>query len=722
MTPKGFWGKLWYRFTRTLPRLGLLAICSILALGALVLPIAIRPSAINITQGDVSVQDVQAPRTLTYTSEILSNQAKEDARSRIQPIFLPTDPAITRTQIEKLRVALNYITVVRFDSFATLDQKIQDLNALDGIAFEPETIVSMLNLSDGRWQTVQQESLSVLEQAMRRTIRSDQVAEARRSIPTLINFSLPEDHALVVTAVVEPFVAANSLYSQELTEKAREEAAAAVESVSRTYISGETITRRGQVITPVVWEALNAFNLIDTDNRREEMYAAVALVGLMAVFLALYFYRRRMSPVENFRALVVLSITFLVFLYGSRVIIPNRTIMPYVFPIAAFALTLTSLYNLEAGLIFPLVLSVLAAYGLPNSLDLTIFYIITGMVGVLILGKGRRIANYFWAGLAIGVAGSAVILAYRLSDAITDWVGLATLLGAAFINGLASAGLSLLLQFLLSHLLGLTTALQLMDLMRPDHPLLQFMLRNMPGSYQHSLQVANLAEQAAESLGADPLLTRAGAIFHDAGKGMNPSFFIENQVAGKLDSHDELNPVDAAATIIQHIHDGVALCKKYRLPPRIQDFVREHHGTMLTRYQYTQAVEAAGGDANAVNMELFRYPGPSPRSRETALLMLADGMEARSRSELPKDENELRVIARKVVDYCQREQQLDQTNLTLRDLNTIVESFVKTLLTTYHPRIRYPELRPVDAAADASSSINTTPINSPVVQPQTEEK
>jgi hypothetical protein len=143
---------------------------------------------------------------------------------------------------------------------------------------------------------------------------------------------------------------------------------------------------------------------------------------------------------------------------------------------------------------------------------------------------------------------------------------------------------------------------------------------------------------------------------------------------------------------------------------------------MLTRYQYTLAVEAAGGDASAVDMEQFRYPGPSPRSRETALLMLADGMEARSRSELPKDENDLRVIARKVVDYCQREQQLDQTNLTLRDLNTIVESFVKTLLTTYHPRIRYPELRPVDAAGEASSNINTTPINPPVVSPQTEEK
>ncbi|MBA4398829.1 MAG: hypothetical protein C0396_03025 [Anaerolinea sp.] len=722
MKKEGFWGKLWDRFTRTLPRLGLLAVCSVLALGALVLPIAIRPSAVSIAQGDVANQDVQAPRGLTYTSQILTDQAKEDARARVQPIYLPTDPTITRTQIEKLRVAHNYITVVRFDSFATLEQKVQDLNALEEVAFEPKTISAILNLSDGRWQTIQQESLSVLEQVMRRTIRTDGVAEARRSIPTLINFSLPEDQAAIVTEIVEPFVKANSLYSQELTDKARQEAAAAIEPVSRTFISGETITRRGQIITPLVWEALLAFDLIETDDRIEEIWAAVALIGLMSVFLLLYFYRRRMAPVDNFRALVVLSITFLVFLYGARVVIPNRTIIPYFFPIAAFALTLASLYNLEAGLIFPLVLSVLAAYGLPNSLDLTMFYIITGMVGVLFLGNGRRIANYFWAGLAIGVSGSAVILAYRLPDAITDWLGLATLMGTAFFNGFASAGLTLLLQFLFSHLLGVTTALQLMDLLRPDHPLLQFMLRNMPGSYQHSLQVANLAEQAAEAIGADPLMTRAGAIFHDAGKGMNPSFFIENQVAGKLDSHDELDPAKAAAIIIQHIHDGVSLCKKYRLPPRIQDFVREHHGTLITRYQYSKAVEAAGGDPAAVDIEKFRYPGPSPRTRETALLMLADGMEARSRSELPKNEDELRSIARKVIAYCQDEDQLSQTNLTLRDLNTIAESFVKTLLTTYHPRIRYPEMAPAKVQEDGSNSQNTTPVQRPAIEQQVDEK
>lgn len=696
--------RLWNQFITLLPRISLLVICSILALGALVLPIAIRQPSISIKEGDVATQDVSAPRTLTYTSQILTTQAKEEAKTKVQPIFLATDPSITRAQIEKLRVTLDYISTVRYDSFATQEEKIRDLSMLEYASFERDTLISILNLSDSRWQTIQQESLSVLEQVMRRTIRTDQVAESRRSIPTLINFSLPEDQAAIVTAIVTPFVAPNSLYSQELTDKARQQAADAIAPVTRTYIAGETIIRRGQVITPLTWEALVAFDLIASDNRREEVLAALALVGLMSILLVMYFYRRRMTPVVSFRALVILAIIFLIFLYSAKIVIPNRTVLPYFFPIAAFGLTLASLYNLEAGFIFPIVLSILTAYGMYNSLDLTIYYIITSLVGVLFLGRGRRIANYFWAGLAIGISGSAVILAYRLPDAITDWLGIATLMGTAFANGLASASLTLLLQFIFSHLLGVTTALQLMDLLRPDHPLLQFMLRNMPGSYQHSLQVANLAEQAAEAIGADPLLTRVGAIFHDSGKGVNPSFFIENQVQGKIDSHDELDPAESAATIIQHIYDGVNLCKRYRLPPRIQDFVREHHGTLLTRYQYTRAIEAAGGDASKVNKDLFRYPGPIPRSRETALLMLADGMEARSRSELPKNEDELRQIARTVIDYCLKEEQLNQSNLTLRDLTTITESFVKTLLNTYHPRIRYPELRTAPLAADAALS------------------
>jgi putative nucleotidyltransferase with HDIG domain len=171
-----------------------------------------------------------------------------------------------------------------------------------------------------------------------------------------------------------------------------------------------------------------------------------------------------------------------------------------------------------------------------------------------------------------------------------------------------------LLQYVFSQTLGITTTLQLLDISRPDHPLLQLMLRNMPGSYQHSLQVANLAEQAAETIGANGLLVRVGAIYHDCGKSSNPHFFIENQVQNEANPHDDIDPILSAQTIISHVTDGVSLAKKYRLPNRIIDFISEHHGTMYTHYQYTKALEQAENPKD-VDKSLFTYPGPRPQSK-----------------------------------------------------------------------------------------------------------
>jgi len=204
------------------------------------------------------------------------------------------------------------------------------------------------------------------------------------------------------------------------------------------------------------------------------------------------------------------------------------------------------------------------------------------------------------------------------------------------------------------------------------------------------LQVANLAEQAAEKIGADPLLTRVGAQFHDIGKALNPTFFIENQVPGSENKHHDITPEEAAATIIRHVTDGLQLAKKHRLPRRLHDFILEHHGTLITRYQHSQAMEAAAGEVTKVDVEKFRYPGPRPGSRETALLMLADATEARARADRPTTDDDLRALVRNVIETVQNSNQLDDTVLTLRDLNLITESFVTTLRGTYHPRIQYP--------------------------------
>jgi cyclic-di-AMP phosphodiesterase PgpH len=196
-------------------------------------------------------------------------------------------------------------------------------------------------------------------------------------------------------------------------------------------------------------------------------------------------------------------------------------------------------------------------------------------------------------------------------------------------------------------------------------------------------------------------LTRVGALFHDIGKTAEASFFIENQAPGNLNTHMDITPEQAAQKIIQHVLDGVAFAHKYHLPRRIDDFILEHHGTMITRYQYNQALEKAGGDASKVDMEQFRYPGPRPRSRETAILMLADSAEARSRAEGPETDDDLRALMRTIIERAQKEGQLDNAPLTMRDLSLIADSFVTTLRGTYHPRIQYPAAEPPAATLEA---------------------
>jgi putative nucleotidyltransferase with HDIG domain len=310
---------------------------------------------------------------------------------------------------------------------------------------------------------------------------------------------------------------------------------------------------------------------------------------------------------------------------------------------------------------------------------------------VLVLGSARRVWTFFRAGAGMTVAGIAMLIAFRLPFGQMDYVGFLQLSGAAVFTGLASASLALVLQYFLAQSLGLTTALQLIEISRPDFPLLQFFLRHAAGTYQHSLQVANLAEQAAELVGADALLTRVGALFHDVGKAMNPMFFIENQPQGELNTHEDIEPQAAAAAIIAHVTNGVALARKHRLPRRIDDFILEHHGTMVTRYQYNQALERAGGDASKVDVEKFRYPGPRPRSRETALLMLADGSEARARAQRPQTEEDIRKIVLITIESAQKQGQLDNAPLTSRDLSIITDAFVTVLRGAYHPRITYPK-------------------------------
>ena len=662
-----------------------------LSYASLVLPFTYRQSTVSFSVGSVSTQDIRAPQSFTFVSESLTESGRNQAEQSVMPVYLPADPAISRTQLDTMRGILNYISSVRADEFATNEQKIADLQAIENMTITDEMSANILGLSEDDWQAVQNEALFVLEEVMRSTIREDQVTQAKRSVLPLISYAFTEAETEIINSLVTPQIIANSLFSNEKTNEAIQMARDEVEPVTKTYMSGETIVSTGQVITPIIWEALQELGLISPQSAVLKYISSGLLVFSVVTMEIIYILRYRRSMLKNnYKTLLTILSLYLIFLYLARIFIPNRAVIPYIFPIAAFGLTISSLINYEVGIIFSLGLSALTAYGQSNSVELTLFYVVSSIVAIFFLQRGRRITDFFYTGLILGLIGSATVVAYRLISAYFDMEGIITLIGAAFMNGMASISIALVLQYLAAAALGKTTALQLMDLSRPDHPLLQLIMTNAPGSYQHSLQVANLAEQAARKIDADPLLTRVGALYHDAGKAMNPFFFIENQVSGDINTHDDIDPSESAAVIIKHVDDGLKLAREYRLPPQIQAFITEHHGKSVTRYQLSKAKKQNSSDEE-IDESLFEYPGPNPQSRETAILMMADKVEARARAEVPKSDEKLHHIINTSIDGLLQEGFLDSTNLTLRNIQTIKDSFYNTLKNTYHPRIKYPK-------------------------------
>ena len=656
----------------------------------LVFPLNNPNASAQLALGDVAAQDILAPRALSYTSDVLTTLLQEQAANEVSAQYTPIDPSVARNQIAHLREVLDFISNVRVDNYANPAQKEADLALIQAIHLQEESARQIIELSESDWQSVRSEALNVLGQVMRNTIREDRLEEARRTIPTLVSFSLQGNQPNLVIELASAFVAPNSIFSSELTEAQRDAARQSIQPVIQGYVAGETIVPRGHVITESDLEALNQFGLLEAERTWGDNVSVLALVVVNFAYVALYLSQRP-DLRSNSTSLIIMTALFLVFLYGARMLIPYRTVVPYMYPLAGFGMVVTALISSRTAVVLSLPLSIFAAYGLPNSHELTLFYIFSSIFGILMLRNIHRLLTFFWAGFGVAVSGSVVLMAFRLTDPLLDSVGLFQLIAASGFSGLASASLTILLQFLLAQLIGLTTTLQLLEISRPDHPLLQDILRNAPGTYQHSLQIANLAEQAAERIGADTLLTRVGSLYHDAGKVRFPHYFIENQVPGFRNPHDDLSPEASAAIIIQHVTDGVEMVKKHRLPRRIQDFVLEHHGTMITRYQYHKAVNGAEGDADAVDVSLYTYPGPKPQSRETALVMLADGVEARARAERPETEDEVRKLIKDVVDYRLKNDQLSDTKLTLQNLEEVIDSFTATLRGVYHPRIEYPQ-------------------------------
>jgi len=688
----------------------ILVVACLFAFGCMVLPDFLSDQSEAVQIGQVAPQEITAPYSITFESKVLTDQARKEAAADVEPIFLPADPGIAKAQLETLNTTLYFFSSVRNDKFSSQSQKINDMRSASNLSLADDAYEAILYLPNEDWQAITSEANRVLELILRDSIRNDQIGRTRSNLPAVIDFGFKSDQTQLITMIVSPLIVPTSLFSEEQTQQAREVARNSVEPITRQIIAGEVLVRRGQITSVADLEVLNVFGLGEPENRGDLLITNGILVTLCGLICAMYYNRQRKIPIlTETRTIILVAVFFLLFLALARFLVMDRTVIPWLFPIAAFGLTMAIVLRLETGMLLSLLLTVLTVFGHPRDLELALFYILPTFAGIFVIGRARRISSFLGAGAVVSLVGTAIVLVFRVGDSFTDLLGLVSLTASALLNGLAAGTLTILLENVFSVVLDVPTALQLMDISRPDHPLLQHVLQTMPGSYQHSLQVSNLAEQAAEAIGADRLLVRVGALYHDVGKSENPGFFIENQIRGNVDPHDDIPPEVAAATIIKHVTDGVALAKKYRLPSRITDFIREHHGTLMTRYQYGKA-QASSEKPEEVDPALFTYPGPAPRSKETAILMLADGTEARSRAEAARTDEEIIDVINSVINACKEAGQLDNTDLTLKDLNRIRDSFFHTLQRSFHPRIQYPETRrgktePVHIASQPQTTV-----------------
>ena len=663
----------------------------LLACGVLLVPLgATQDEALNLRAGDLAPFDIVASRSQTYVSEIQTQSAKASAETSIASVYDPPDTRIARQQVTAAQAAISFVNSVRADTLASELQKRQELTYLRDLSLSGELQIQLLHMEDSRWVAVQEEVTRVIEAAMSEPIREHQLAETRDRVPMMISVAVTVQEADLAAALAGQFIVPNSIFNESATQQARDAAIAAVHPVEQAFAQGQTIVPRGNVLTEHDLEAMTALDMLAPKQSPWETYLPpVVAVVLVAVTMTLYLLRSQPEFFGRTRHLLFITLLALAFLFSAQFVIPERVVLAFLFPTATLGMLIAVGLGAQLGLVTTTLFVVFIAIISNGRVDVTIYHLAGPIVAILALGKAERVNSFLLAGLATAAGNAAVILIFRLDDPAIDMLGLSTLLGASLANGAISGALTLMGLFLLGFVFDITTSLQLVELSRPNHPLLVGMLRAAPGTYQHSLHVANLAEQAAQRIGANTMLVRVGALFHDIGKTRHPEYFVENQIEG-INPHEHLSPHASARIIIDHVRDGDEMAGRHRLPSAIRAAILEHHGTTVTMYQHEKEVEEADGDEAKVAIGDFTYPGPKPRSRETALLMLADGCEAKARADNPTTTTDIDDIVRYIINRRLRQGQLDECNLSLTDLNTVRESFVNTLKGFFHSRLQYP--------------------------------
>lgn len=667
---------------------------------------------LQLSVGDVAPYDIVAPAPIAYESDVLTKLERDRAAQRVSDQYDSTEGRVRRQQKNRAREILDFITIIRNDPYASPELQVDYLLAIEELNLTAEEAIQLQQLGDLEWEAVVTETPIVLDRIMAEEIRESTIARARLRVPSLINTDLNDEVSAITIRLTRALIRPNSILNESLTEEQRELARIAVPPQIQSFAEGETIIRTGDVATEEDVEALTQLGLLQSDWDWWVFLRAAIMSALVIVMSIGAIYRLYPSTLLNMQELAALAAVVVIWLVAAKLMMIRHDWLPYLYPLAAMSMLVTVLIDSRVAVVLIVAFSLTIHY-LSSNVLMVAYTTFGALAGALILGRAERLSAFLWAGLGVALSNLLTYVAFRnttLDLSVASLSYNAPLYFSILLNGGLSASVALIGYFVLGNLFNLTTSLQLSELSRPAHPLLRQLLLKAPGTYHHTIVVSNLAERAAAAIGVDALLARVGAYYHDIGKTVRPYFFTENILEGSS-PHDKLDPTTSAQIIISHVTDGIDLAHKYRLPPRIRDFIWEHHGNSLMQYFYRQAQRNAE-EGEVVDPEAFRYPGPYPQSKETAILLLADTCEAAVRSVRPGTREELEKLVNKLIDDRVTEGALNYCDLTFQDLQTVRQVFIQVLQGVHHPRISYPEpvqrSEPPKSPAPPSSNSNGT--------------
>ncbi len=688
---------------------------------------SLLPGQAGVEPGMPAAQDVFSPTYLRYESKVLTDKARADAASDPANEVWVQDSTVVQQQRALLLRNLSALNNLRTGMTSDPQRDGGPITSLRGITLTQGTLSMLIALPDTDYSYWRDTGVTGgFDRVMRdrRLTTEGDVQATRANLPNLLVPSLSAEQKAAAIAFISPLLKVNMHLDEAQTSQARDAAAAAVKPVAQTVQKGEAILRQGEIVTPDAVEKMQEAGLLSRSISVQSVVGTSAMIALLMLLLHLYLFRYAPQVWHRQKQLLLVALMLIATVAAARLFLPGHGLLPYMLPLAAVSMLIAVLLNPNVAVVVTFVLSILLGLIVSSglSMDLPIYYFVGGLTGIFSLTRVERVGTFARAGVFIAVASFVSAIAFKVvTGGLLDWSVVESLALAATFNGGVSASITYATFSLLGTIFGITTPLQLMELAHPDQPLLRQLMREAPGTYHHSLVVSNLAERAAEMIGADALLTRVSAYYHDIGKVVRPYYFIDNQ-SGMSNIHDELSPRHSARIIAEHVRDGVRLGQKHKLPRRVLDAIPQHHGTMLIKYFYYKALKSDP----SISQDDFRYPGPKPQTKETAILMLADGVEAAVRAmaqngaldkppasssdatespELYSDASVLPddVVANavhKIISERIEDGQLDECDLTVRDIARIEEAFVSMLRGIYHPRVAYPEApRKVDASA-----------------------